>query len=310
MIPMDILFLGSSAATPSRGGSTSCIAVREGMDIAILDCGEGSQRQLMISPLSFMKIKVILITHMHGDHVLGLPGLIQTMSLSGRTDPLTLCGPKGIGEFLEGVMTSTGGQVTYPLEILELDGGESFAVRGFNVESFKVDHGVTAIGYILRGPSRPGRLDRDKALELGVKDGPDMARLKAGESVGDVRPEDVIGPAIPGMTVAYTGDTRPCDSVRDAVKGVNVLIHEATYMESESSNAHEYYHTTALQAAKIASEAGVGSLIMTHVSHRYTNREALVTEAKTVFPESYVAEDMRMFEVLRNGLRQSDLRQA
>ncbi len=307
---MEILFLGTSAAVPSRDRSTSCIAVREGADIALLDCGEGSQRQIMTSPYSFMKIQAILITHLHGDHVFGLPGLVQTMGLSGRKDPLTICGPKGLRAFFESTMTATGGEATYPITVEEVEGGESLALRGFNVYCFPVDHGIPAVGYILRGPPKPGKLDREKALALGVKDGPDMARLKAGKPVNGVRPEDVVGPMIPGTSVAYTGDTRPCPAIVEAVRDADVLIHEATYMDSETVNAHEHFHSTASQAARAAVDANVRHLVLTHISHRYDDREAVVEEARATFPESYAADDMRHFEITRAGLRVTDIRRA
>lgn len=307
---MEILFLGTSAAVPSRDRSTSCIAVREGPDIVLMDCGEGSQRQIMASPYSFMKIRVILITHLHGDHVFGLPGLLQTMGLSNRAEPLTVYGPPGIATFIDSSMAVTEGETSYPLEIVELTGGESFQVRGFSVSCFRTDHGMFSLGFVLRTPDRPGRLDHGKALALGVRDGPDMARLKSGHPVGDVRPEDVMEPPTPGPSVAYTGDTRPCDGTRESVGGVTVLIHDATYMDSEAVNAEEHWHSTAAQAARIAADAGVGSLILTHMSHRYDDREAVAMEARKVFENSYAADDLMLFEVTRAGIRPRDVRPA
>lgn len=307
---MEILFLGTSAAVPSRDRSTSCIAVREGPDIVLMDCGEGSQRQIMASPYSFMKIRAILITHLHGDHVFGLPGLLQTMGLSNRAEPLTVYGPPGIAAFIDSSMAVTEGETSYPLEVVELTGGESFQVRGFSVSCFRTDHGMFSLGFVLRTPDRPGRLDHGKALALGVRDGPDMARLKAGHPVGDVRPEDVMEPPTPGPSVAYTGDTRPCDGTRESVGGVTVLIHDATYMDSEAVNAEEHWHSTAAQAARIAADAGVGSLILTHMSHRYDDREAVAMEARAVFENSYAADDFMLFEVTRAGIRPRDVRPA
>lgn len=307
---MDLLFLGTSAAVPSRDRSTSCIALREGSDIVLMDCGEGSQRQLMVSPFSFMRVGTVLITHLHGDHVFGLPGLIQTMGLSGRTGPLKVYGPVGIRSFVDASMAATEGEAGYPLEITELSGGERFGIRGFSVECFRTDHGISSLGFVLRAPDRPGRLDHRKALELGIEDGPDMARLKSGETVNGVRPEQVVGPAVKGMSVAYTGDTKPCKATIEAVRGVDVLIHEATYSDRESARAEEHNHSTAVQAARIAEEAGVSYLIMTHISHRYEDRSVIEDEAREVFPQSYAAEDMELFTINRGGIAAKDLRQA
>ncbi len=307
---MDILFLGTSAAVPSRDHATSAVAVRDGSDIALLDCGEGTQRQLMVSPFSFMKVGTVLITHLHGDHVFGLPGLIQTMGLSERKNPLSVYGPKGLKAFVEAAMTATEGEAGYPLEIIELEGGESFDIKGFSVRCYRTDHGIRSLGYVLKARDRPGRLDHEKALALGLEDGSDMSRVKNGETVKGVRPEQVVGPPVPGMSVCYTGDTKPCKETIEACEGVDVLIHEATYTESEARNAVEHNHSTALQAAKIASEAHVGRLLMTHISHRYEDRSVLETEARTVFPESYAADDLVMFEITRRMIRATDFKQA
>ena len=214
---MEILFLGTSAAVPSKEHSTSCIAVRSGSDIVLLDCGEGSQRQLMLSPFSFMKIRAILVTHLHGDHVFGLPGLIQTMSLSNRTDPLLVCGPPGTAHALEVMMSVTEGEATYDVEVREVSGGEAVDVNGMTVMPYATDHGIASVGYVVQDRERPGKLDAEKARSMGVTSGRDMARLKRGETVNGVRPEDVIGPVIPGLRVAYSG--RPPGRRRDNPRG-------------------------------------------------------------------------------------------
>lgn len=305
---MEILFLGTSAAVPSKDHSTSCIALRSGSDIILLDCGEGSQRQLMISPFSFMKVRAILITHMHGDHIFGLPGLLQTMGLSNRKDPVLVCGPPGTARALDVMMTVTEGETGYPVEVVEVTGGESIDVNGLTVTVYRTDHGIVSVGYVVQDRLRPGKLDADKARAMGVTSGRDMARLKGGETVNGVRPEDVVGPAIPGYRVAYSGDTRPCASEAEAVRGADVIIHEATYMDSESDNAKDHFHTTARQAAGIAAEAGARFLILTHISNRYDDRGKVAAEAAEVFPESHVADDMAMFTLSSSGLRREDVR--
>lgn len=300
---MEILFLGTSAAVPSKEHSTSCLAVRSGSDIILLDCGEGSQRQLMLSPFSFMKIRVVLITHLHGDHVFGLPGLIQTMSLSNRTDPLLVCGPPGTAHALDAMMSVTEGEATYEVEVMEVSGGEEVDVRGVKVRPYATDHGIASVGYVLQDRERPGKLDAEKARSMGVTSGRDMARLKNGEVVNGVRPEDVIGPVIQGYRVSYSGDTRPCESESEAVAGVDVMVHEATYMDSEAAQAADHFHTTARQAGELARDSGARFLILTHISNRYDDRSAVQEEARSVFKESYVADDMELFTLSSAGLR-------
>ena len=300
---LELLFLGTGASVPSRDRATSCIAVRGGSDIILMDCGEGSQRQLMISPFSFMKIRAVLITHLHGDHVFGLPGLLQTMSLSGRTEPLTGYGPKGLARGLDMMMTATEGETMFPLEVVELDGGEEFMVRDITVRSFRTEHGMPSVGFVVRERDKPGRLDRAKAISLGIKDGPDMARLKNGETVGDVTPEMVVGPRTPGASIAYTGDTMPCGTVTEGCRGATALVHESTYMSTEGGLAADHFHSTARQAAETAVPAGVKALILTHISNRYDDRAAVEAEARGTFPESIVVEDMDWFEVMSGSVR-------
>ena len=298
---LELLFLGTGASVPSRDRATSCIAVRGGSDIILMDCGEGSQRQIMISPFSFMKIRAILITHLHGDHVFGLPGLLQTMSLSGRKEPLTVYGPAGIRRCVEAFMTVTEGETVYPLEVREVAGGESFPVNDMTVTVYGTEHNIASVGYVVKEKDRPGKLDKEKAVSLGIKEGPEMAKLKNGETVRDVTPDMVLGTPVKGASVSYTGDTKRCQSIALASKGASVLIHESTYMSAESDLAEEHAHSTAVDAAETAKEAGAGCLILTHVSNRYDNLDDVVSEAKTIFSKTYAAKDMAMFLVKGDG---------
>jgi len=303
---LDILFLGTGAAVPSRDRTTSALAVRSGRDIILLDCGEGTQRQLMVSPFSFMKIRAVLITHMHGDHVLGLPGLLQTMGLSGRKDPLTVYGPSCLERYIRSAMDATEGDTGYDLSFEAVEDGGEYAIGGLTATAFATDHGTESFGYVIREADLPGKLDRAKALSLGLEDGPDLARIKSGETVKGVDPSQVIGEPLRGLSMAYTGDTRPCPAIPLAAKGVDVLVHEATYKSSEEKLADEHAHSTVGQAADDAKEAGARYLILTHISNRYREREGLEAEARTLFPDSFVAEDMRMFSVTRGSISFTD----
>ncbi len=300
---LELLFLGTGASVPSRDKATSCIAVRHGSDIILMDCGEGSQRQLMISPFSFMKIKTILITHLHGDHVFGLPGLLQTMSLSGRTEPLTIYGPKGIRNCVDSFMSVTEGETIYPVEIVEVSGGERLLSGDMTIDVYPTEHGMPSVGFTVREPDRPGKLDKEKAMSLGLQEGPEMSRIKNGETIRGISPEQVLGPDVKGCSISYTGDTMRCDSVIEGSRGVTALIHESTYMSSEDELASEHFHSTALQAAEVAKAAEVGHLLLTHVSNRYDDLSVVEDEARRVFPNVNAVRDMELYEVRTDSVR-------
>ena len=297
----DYLFLGTGASVPSRDRALPCVAVRRGADIILFDCGEGSQRQLMVSRFSFMKIRGIFVTHLHGDHFYGLPGLLQTMGMSGRTDPLLVCGPEGFSEALRSCLEVCEGEIGYPLEMRDVGPGDRVGVAGMTVEVFATEHGIASQGYVLRdGPAR--KIDTAKAESLGIK-GDDFRRLENGEEVNGVRMEDICLPPVPGSSVAYTGDTKKCQSVIDAVRGVDVLIHESTYLTSEESNAEAHNHSTAKQAAEVADEAGVGTLVLVHVSNRYKDLKPVLEEASAVFPNTVVPRDFEFYVTVKGGIR-------
>jgi len=293
---VDILFAGTGASVPSRERSLPCVALRIGKDVVLFDCGEGSQRQLMISPFSFMKIKAIFVSHLHGDHFLGIPGLLQTMDMSGRKDKILLAGPEGFGDVMERLI-ETCGDVTYDVNIVEATDGDEFEFGGFVVNAFDVDHGIPALGFLFRENDRPGRFDRSKAVSLGIHPGPDFTRLQNGENVNNVKPCDVIGPARKGRRVVYSGDTVKCDRIINMAKDADVLIHEATYLSEDSLLAEEHMHSTARDAASAAKDANVSVLFVTHMSNRYDDLTKIEEECRKVFPNTLLAEDLMLFTV-------------
>ena len=300
---LDILFLGTGASIPSRDRGMPCAAVRCGTDIVLFDCGEGTQRQMMISPFSFMKVKGIFITHMHGDHFLGLPGLLQTMGLSGRKEKLVVCGPEGLIDCLSAVLSACEGKIEYELQINELTHGSEVEFSDFTVSAFRTDHNVPSFGYKLSENASKGRFDKEKATELGLRPGPDFSRLQDGETVGSITPDMVVGPPRPGCTLVYSGDTAPCRELSEAAAGADVLIHESTFSEKEACLASDHKHSTSVQAAETAKECGCRVLFLIHISNRYEDKELIGEEARAVFENSIVPNDMDMYRVSKENIK-------
>lgn len=299
----DILFLGTGASIPSRERSTSCLAVRQGHSISLFDCGEGSQRQLMMSKMSFMKIDRIFISHMHGDHILGLPGLLQTMSLLGRTKTVIVYGPCGLEHSLTSMLNACEGELKFEIQIIELKGGELFNFDEFTISTFTTVHNVPSIGYVYREKDRPGTIDKEKAEKLDLIPNEDFSKLKAGETVKGVSPEMVVGKPIKGCSMVYTGDTTLCDGVKKHANGVDLLIHEATYIEKDSELAKMYFHSTAKTAAETALECKIGMLVLVHISNRYGGSECSIAEAKAIFENVIAPNDFQMLSVSRDNIK-------
>jgi ribonuclease Z len=299
-VDLDVVFLGTSGATPTARRAPAATLVRRGGDRLLVDCAEGTQRQLLRCDVGLLELREIFLTHYHADHYLGLPGLLKTYSLRGRELPLTLYGPRGLKELLS-VLKRVFGRLTYPLETVELEPGVALAREGYALETFAVHHGVSAVGYSLVEAARPGRFDVDAAIRLGVPDGAPRGVLQRGEpvSLGDgtvVMPEQVLGPPRPGRKLVLTGDTAPAASVVEAAAGADVLVHEATFSDDERDRAADTLHSTARQAGEIAAAAGVRLLALTHLSPRYFGPE-LVEEARTAFPNVVAPRDFDLIEV-------------
>jgi ribonuclease Z len=299
-VDLDVVFLGTSGSTPTAQRGLSATLVRRGGDRLLFDCGEGTQRQLLRSDVGLVELEEVFLTHYHADHFLGLPGLLKTYALRGREVPMTLHGPRGLRELLESLRRIFG-RLTFPLEVVELDPGERLDRPGYHVDTFEVDHGVTALGYSLVEDERPGRFDVDEANRLGVPDGPARGLLQGGADVTledgrTVRPEQVLGPARAGRKVTLAADTAPAASVVDAAAKADLLVHEATFLADERARARETLHSTAGEAALVAREAQVRLLALVHVSTRYFGHQ-VVEEARQIFPDTVVPRDFDVVEI-------------
>ena len=298
---MQLTFLGTGGGLPSPSRGVSALAVQIGREVLLFDCGEGTQRQFMLSSLSFMKVSNIFITHFHGDHFLGLPGLIQSMNFSGRESDLHVFGPEGTIETVSAAATLGAFRPLFKIYAGEMNGGDAVDLGLCTVSAIRADHTVPALSFTIQEPDRRGRFDSRRAAELGVPAGPMFATLQSGEAVTvngrTVDSKEVMGPPRPGRKVVYSGDTRPSEALLEAARGAEVLVHEATLDSSLREGADEYGHSTAKAAAELARAAEVGRLILTHISNRYDDVEVLEREAREIFPETVVAHDLMTFPV-------------
>ncbi|MCI4364125.1 MAG: ribonuclease Z [Thermoplasmata archaeon] len=292
---MQITFLGTAGSWPTKERNASSIAVDTERELILLDCGEGTQRQLFSSSQSFMRVRRVFLSHFHGDHFLGLPGLIQSMCLNHREEPLAIYGPPETREIVERILNLGYFTLRFRVDIHPLEPGASVELEGYTVRTSKAEHPVPSLAFRLdEGPKR-GRFDAPKAHQLGIR-GTDFARLEAGESVEvggrTVRPEEVMGPPRAGRSIVYSGDSAPSEEIRRLATGATLLIHEATTASDLEAEANVWGHSSARQAAALAREAGVQELFLTHFSSRYKVVEPLEAEARAVFPASRAARDL------------------
>jgi len=299
---LKITFLGTSGTVPSVERNSPAIFVQFGGYRFLFDCGEGTQRQMMIARTGFRNLDNIFITHLHTDHFIGLFGLLETMSLNERTKTLNVYAPRA--EVLKALFDIFGyDMLNYPINVREMRDGEEVKFDGFKVMAFKTEHIVQSVGYAIIEEDRRGKFNRDKAeKELGIPPGPLYAKLTRGESIvwnGKlITPEMVLGGKRRGRKVVYTGDTRPTERTVEVARGADLLIHDAAFREELKDWAIESGHSTAKEAAEVARQAGVKKLILTHISTRYSKDVTpLLEEAKEVFENTTVAEDFLNLEL-------------
>lgn len=263
----------------------------------LFDCGEGTQYQLLRTDLRLSRMRYVFVTHMHGDHVLGLPGLLGTLNLSRHDRPVTIFGPPGIDRYLRDVFRSIFFRPTFPLDVVEVEVGTILNADTFSVEARRLNHRVTAFGYAVHELPRPGHFRLDDAVRLGVPPGPLYGKLQRGETVTlvdgqTVHAADVVDPDRPGRRVAYCTDTGPTDAAIELARSADLLIHEATYTSDMREEAEARGHSTAAGAAEVARDAGVRQLLITHFSPRYEDPSPLLVEARAVFANTIAARDL------------------
>ncbi len=301
MTQLSIIFLGTGGSWPTVKRNVSSVALKRAGEIILFDCGEGTQRQFQKSSLSYMQISKIFITHFHGDHFLGLPGLIQTMQLNDRVVPLHIYGPKGMNNLLEQILTLGYFRPNYPIVSHEVDEGDVLDFEGYKINVLRVKHGVPALAYALVEDMRPGKFDKPKALSMGIPEGPLFSKLQKGETITldnkKITSKMVLGPSRKGRKIVFSGDTKPIKEMVDFAKNADILIHEGTFESELEDVAGEYGHTTAYQAAEIAKKANVEKLFLIHISPRYMDYKVIEEDARKIFKESFVPKDFDEIEV-------------
>ena len=300
---MKVTFLGTSGAVPTTQRSTSALLLEREGDRLLFDCGEGTQRQMMRYGTGF-DVEHIFLTHMHGDHTLGLPGLTQTLAFNDREQPLAVHAPAGTRSQVEQLLAATGTRPSYPVRVGQVEPGDVALDREeYQVRAFAVDHDTRAVGYALVERERKGRFDRERAEEeFGIPPGPKYSTLHGGDPVEHegrtVQPEAVVGPPRPGRRFVYTGDTRPTDATVAAAEDADLLVHDGSFGDEHRDRARKTGHSTAREAASVAREAGASALALMHISSRYAGRaDQLVTEAREAFEGSLLACDGMQVEV-------------
>jgi ribonuclease Z len=292
---LSVFFAGTAGSVPTSRRGMPATLLRAGGHRILIDCGEGTQQRLL-SKIGLPEVDAIFITHFHLDHWLGLIGMVKTFDLRDRDRPLTVYGPAGLQQLFKVTLRGVIGRVGYPLDWVELARHDEVSFGGYDIVSFPVKHRVEAYGYAFVEADRPGRFDVETARALGVTEGPDFGRLQRGETVNGVRPEQVTGEARTGRRIVFSGDTAPCQEVEALAQDADLLVHEATFLDSERDRARDTAHSTARQAAEIARDAGVRMLALNHLSTRYFPREVR-DEARAVFANTEVPRDFDAIEV-------------
>ncbi len=296
-----VIFLGTGGTLPTINRNPSAIFVNRRGEMMLFDCGEGTQQQMMRAKTG-MKLTSIFITHFHADHFLGIPGLIQTMSFNGRTEPLDIYGPRWTKQFVRLLIELGYYKLGFQIAPHELEGGDVIDRGDYVIRAVATDHGVPSLGYVFEEKKRTGRFNRERAIELGIPVGPLFSKLQRGEpvTIGErvIMPSDVVGPGRSGRKLVYSGDTRPCESLAKESEGADLLIHDGTLADELHDWALETKHTTAGEAALLAKKARVKQLVLTHISSRYSeSTDLLLRDAKNIFENVKIAQEFMEIEI-------------
>lgn len=298
---MKLVFLGTSAAQPTVDRGMTCICLVLDREILMFDAGEGAQIAFQRSKLGWNKKMRIFVTHLHGDHCVGILGLLQTMSLQSRTEPVDIFGPPGIDEFLAANLKILNFGLTFPVRIIRIKEGLVFDDPIYTIHACEAEHSIQAYSYLFTEKDRPGKFHPEKARQLAVPEGRLWHELQRGNevNVGDkkVKPSDVMGEKRKGKKIGISGDTRPTAKLEEFFKGCDYITFDSTYSDTLRDKAKENFHSTSVEAAELAKKAQVTNLILTHFSARYEDAKELVKEAKGVHNSVIAAKDLMEIEI-------------
>jgi len=299
MEPLEVCFLGTSCSTPSAERNLTSTAVKFMGNVLLFDCPEGTQRQMMKSKLSYMKVDHIFLSHLHADHILGIPGLVATMAMHDREEPLFIYGPRGMEARIRKAIEVALMRVSFRVECREVKEGVVLEGEKFRVSAFPIEHDVPSLGYLFEEESKEGTFQRKKAEKMGIPPGPLYSKLQKGEEITfegrKVKPSEVMdyGKGRKGRRIGIVMDTRPSARIAEFVSEVDLLVHESSFCEDLRGRADETAHSVAGDVAKVAKEAKVKRLALTHISPRYKNPKEILKEAKKGFKDVFVAEDLQ-----------------
>ncbi len=299
---LEVTFLGTAGSFPSADRNLSAVAVKRKGELILFDCGEGTQQRISRAKLGFKSRTKIFVSHLHGDHILGIPGILQTLSLFDRQSPLKVYGPTGLGAFIKCILETVRFSLSFSIEVYEVGEGVVCQENEYTVRAAWVEHSVPCLAYALVESSRPGRFYPEKATSLGVSEGPLWSKLQSGVDITlpsgrVVQANEVVGPTRQGRKLVYAVDTRPCEAALELAQGADLLIHEATLDDGLAEKAYESYHSTPSQAADIARRAGAKRLVLTHISGRYNSLDGFLDGARKIFPATQAAEDLMIVKI-------------
>ncbi len=297
---MQVIFLGTAGTIPTRFRNLPAVVLKRNGRIFLFDAGEGTQIQFIKASLSLHKISDIFISHIHGDHIGGIPGILQSLSLLKREKPMRIFGPKQISRYVSAIYETMNFELTFPVNIIEISSGKILDEKDFYVECVTAEHKIDALAYGFFEKPRPGKFYPEKAENLGIPKHL-WKKLQHREEISFkdkvIKPEDIMGPEREGRKIVYAVDTRPCSNVLNLSRGVDLLIHDGMFANSLQEKAIDGGHSTVSEAAELAKNAAVKRLVLTHISSRYVSTDDLINEARAIYSNTEIANDLMIIDL-------------